>query len=73
MLLFLTAAGDVLVDMLAEMADRVADHSRAHSLNAVTTTSPATTADPALASIENRLFRCFDDFEPAHRQLTSRF
>ncbi|KAH8020279.1 hypothetical protein HPB51_025799 [Rhipicephalus microplus] len=66
----LVAAGDVPVDTLAEMADRVADYSRAHSLNAVTTPPPATAADPALASIENRLdalVRRLDDFVPAHR------
>ncbi|KAH8008709.1 hypothetical protein HPB51_003356 [Rhipicephalus microplus] len=51
----LVAAGDVPVDTLAEMADRVADYSQAHSLNAVTTPPPATAADPALASIKNRL------------------
>ncbi|KAH8009984.1 hypothetical protein HPB51_023439 [Rhipicephalus microplus] len=61
----LVAAGDVPLDTLAEMADRVADYSRAHSLNAVTTPPPATAADPALESIENRLdalVRCLDDF-----------
>ncbi|KAH6923043.1 hypothetical protein HPB50_020767 [Hyalomma asiaticum] len=61
---------DVPVDTLAEMADRVADYSQEHSLNAVTTPPPSTAADPALASIENRLdalVRCFDDFVPAHR------
>ncbi|KAH8023714.1 hypothetical protein HPB51_015254 [Rhipicephalus microplus] len=47
-------AADVPVDTLAEMADRVADYSRAHSLHAVTTLPPATAADPALASTENR-------------------
>ncbi|KAL1475369.1 hypothetical protein MTO96_037333 [Rhipicephalus appendiculatus] len=58
------------------MADRVADYSRAHSLNAVTTPPPATAADPALASIENRLdalVRRLDDFVPAHRRTSSRF
>ncbi|KAH8025793.1 hypothetical protein HPB51_012115 [Rhipicephalus microplus] len=72
----LVAAGDVPVDTLAEMADRVADYSRAHSLNAVTTPPPATAADPALASIENRLdalLRRLDDFVPAHRRPSSRF
>ncbi|KAH7963965.1 hypothetical protein HPB51_027795 [Rhipicephalus microplus] len=67
----LVAAGDTL----AEMADRVADYSRAHSLNAVTTPPPATAADPALASIENRLdalVRRLDDFVPAHRRPSSR-
>ncbi|KAH8025481.1 hypothetical protein HPB51_008396 [Rhipicephalus microplus] len=67
----LVAAGDVPLDTLAEMADRVADYSRAHSLNAVTTPPPATAAEPALASIENRLdalVRRLDDFVPAHRQ-----
>ncbi|KAH7947971.1 hypothetical protein HPB52_017296 [Rhipicephalus sanguineus] len=62
----LVAAGDVPVDTLAEMADRVADYSRAHSLNAVTTPPPATAADPALASIENRLdalVRRLDDLQ----------
>ncbi|KAH8034500.1 hypothetical protein HPB51_025162 [Rhipicephalus microplus] len=65
----LVAAGDVPLDTLAEMADRVADYSRAHSLNVVTTTPPATAADPALASIENHLdalVRRLDDFVPAH-------
>ncbi|KAH6920021.1 hypothetical protein HPB50_028994 [Hyalomma asiaticum] len=42
--------GDVPEDTLAEISDREADYSLAHSLNAVTTA-----ADPALASIENRL------------------
>ncbi|KAH8008680.1 hypothetical protein HPB51_000710 [Rhipicephalus microplus] len=72
----LVAAGDVPLDTLAEMADRVADYSRAHSLNAVTTPPPATAADPALASIENRLdalVRRLDDFVPAHRRASSRF
>ncbi|KAH7947467.1 hypothetical protein HPB52_012196 [Rhipicephalus sanguineus] len=72
----LVAAGDVPVDTLAEMADRVADYSRAHSLNAVTTPPPATAADPALASIENRLdalVRRLDGFVPAHRRPSSRF
>ncbi|KAH8024200.1 hypothetical protein HPB51_022261 [Rhipicephalus microplus] len=72
----LVAAGDVPVDTLAEMADRVADFSRAHSLNAVTTLPPATAADPALASIENRLdalVRRLDDFVPAHRRPSSTF
>ncbi|KAH8023893.1 hypothetical protein HPB51_018874 [Rhipicephalus microplus] len=70
------AAGDVPVDTLAEMGDRVANYSRAHSLNAVTTPPPATAADPALASIENRLdalVRHLDDFVPAHRRPSSRF
>ncbi|KAH7969766.1 hypothetical protein HPB52_021734 [Rhipicephalus sanguineus] len=72
----LVTAGDVPVDTLAEIADRVADYSRAHSLNAVTTPPPATAADPALASIENRLdalVRRLDDFVPAHRRPSSRF
>ncbi|KAH8037723.1 hypothetical protein HPB51_016271 [Rhipicephalus microplus] len=72
----LVAAGDVLVDTLAEMADRLADYSRAHSLNAVTTPPPATAADPALTRIENRLgalVRQLDDFVPAHRRSSSRF
>ncbi|KAH8027785.1 hypothetical protein HPB51_009667 [Rhipicephalus microplus] len=72
----LVAAGDVPVDTLAEMADRVADYSWAHSLNAVTTLPPATAAHPALASIENRLdalVRRLDDFVPAHRRPSSRF
>ncbi|KAH8022158.1 hypothetical protein HPB51_022291 [Rhipicephalus microplus] len=72
----LVAAGDVPVDTLAEMADRVADYSRAHSLNAVTTPPPATAADPALASIENRLdalVRRLDDLVNAHRRPSSRF
>lgn len=72
----LVAAGDVPVDTLAEMADRVADYSRAHSLNAMTTSPPATAADPALASIDNRLdaiVRRLDDFVPAHRRSASRF
>ncbi|KAH7935192.1 hypothetical protein HPB52_004780 [Rhipicephalus sanguineus] len=72
----LVAAGDVPVDTLAEMADRVADYSRAHSLNAVTAPPPATAADPALASIENRLdalVRRLDGFVPAHRRPSSRF
>ncbi|KAH7972089.1 hypothetical protein HPB52_006335 [Rhipicephalus sanguineus] len=71
----LVAAGDVPVDTLAEMADRVADYSRAHSLNTVTTPPPATAADPALASIEDRLdalVRRLDDFLPAHRRPSSR-
>ncbi|KAH7969368.1 hypothetical protein HPB52_017302 [Rhipicephalus sanguineus] len=58
------------------MADRVADYSRAHSLNAVTAPPPATAADPALASIENRLdalVRRLDGFVPAHRRPSSRF
>ncbi|KAH7934546.1 hypothetical protein HPB51_029088 [Rhipicephalus microplus] len=70
------AAGDVPLDTLAEMADRVADYSRAHSLNAVTTPPPASAADPALASIENRLdtlVRRLDDFVPAHRRPSSRW
>ncbi|KAL1424969.1 hypothetical protein MTO96_019620 [Rhipicephalus appendiculatus] len=70
------AAGAVPVDTLAEMANRVADYSRAHSLNAVTTPPPATAADPALASIENRLdalVRRLDDFVPAHRRPSSKF
>ncbi|KAH8030544.1 hypothetical protein HPB51_008573 [Rhipicephalus microplus] len=57
------------------MADRVADYSRAHSLNTVTTPPPATAADPALASIENRLHalvRRLDDFVPAHRRPSPR-
>ncbi|KAH6920077.1 hypothetical protein HPB50_028932 [Hyalomma asiaticum] len=61
--------GDVPVDTLAEMADRVADYSGAHSLNAVTS-PPATAAYPALASIEKHLdalIRILDDFVPAHR------
>ncbi|KAL1479443.1 hypothetical protein MTO96_051834 [Rhipicephalus appendiculatus] len=37
------------------MADRVADYSQPHSLNAVTTPPSDTAADPALASIENCL------------------
>ncbi|KAH8024448.1 hypothetical protein HPB51_023958 [Rhipicephalus microplus] len=72
----LVAAGDVPLDTLAEMADRVADYSQAHNLNAVTTPPPATAADPALASIENRLdalVRRLDDFVPAHRRPSSRF
>ncbi|KAH7938820.1 hypothetical protein HPB52_000763 [Rhipicephalus sanguineus] len=72
----LVAAGDVPVDTLAEMADRVADYSRAHSLNAVTTPPPAPAADPALASIENRLdalVRRLDGFVPAHRRPSSKF
>ncbi|KAH8009126.1 hypothetical protein HPB51_010916 [Rhipicephalus microplus] len=72
----LVATGDVPVDTLAEMADRVADYSRAHSLNAVTTPPPATAADPALASIENHLdalLRRLDDFVPGHRRPSSRF
>ncbi|KAH8033759.1 hypothetical protein HPB51_015791 [Rhipicephalus microplus] len=72
----LVAAGDVPVDTLTEMADRVADYSRAHSLNAITTPPPATAADPALASIENRLdalVRRLDDFVPAHRRPSFRF
>ncbi|KAH7955324.1 hypothetical protein HPB52_000284 [Rhipicephalus sanguineus] len=58
------------------MADRVADYSRAHCLNAVTAPPPATAADPALASIENRLdalVRRLDGFVPAHRRPSSRF
>ncbi|KAH7963732.1 hypothetical protein HPB52_022470 [Rhipicephalus sanguineus] len=47
--------GDVPVDTLAEMADPVADYSRTYSLNAFTTPPPATAADPALGSTENRL------------------
>ncbi|KAH6922421.1 hypothetical protein HPB50_013568 [Hyalomma asiaticum] len=50
---------DVLVDTLTEMADRVANYSRAHSLNAVTTSPPAAAADPALASIDNPLDALF--------------
>ncbi|KAH8022355.1 hypothetical protein HPB51_023426 [Rhipicephalus microplus] len=76
MVAILADAGDVPVDTLAEMADRVADYLRAHSLSAVTTPLPATAADPALASIENRLdalVRRLDDFVRAHRQLSSRF
>ncbi|KAH8025158.1 hypothetical protein HPB51_004000 [Rhipicephalus microplus] len=72
----LAAAGDVPVDTLAEMADRVADYSRAHSLNDVTTLPLVTTADRALASIENRLdafVRRLDHFVPAHRRPSSRF
>ncbi|KAH8039481.1 hypothetical protein HPB51_007383 [Rhipicephalus microplus] len=72
----LVAAGDVPLDTLAEMADRVADYSRAHSLNAVTTPLPATAADLALASIENRLdalVRRLDDFAPTHRRPSSSF
>ncbi|KAH6938376.1 hypothetical protein HPB50_008997 [Hyalomma asiaticum] len=72
----LVAAGDIPVDTLAEMADRVADYSRAHSLNAVTAWPPATAADPALVSIENRLdapVRRLDDFAPAHRRSASMF
>ncbi|KAH8037838.1 hypothetical protein HPB51_017338 [Rhipicephalus microplus] len=71
---FLVAAGDVPLDTPAEMADRVADYSLAHSLNAVTTPPPAIAADPALASIENRLdalVRHLDDFVPAHRRPSS--
>ncbi|KAH8041552.1 hypothetical protein HPB51_016997 [Rhipicephalus microplus] len=71
----LVAAGDVPLDTLAEMADRVAEYSRAHSLNAVTTPPPAAAAYPALASIENRLdalVRRLDDFVPAHRRPSSR-
>ncbi|KAH8020302.1 hypothetical protein HPB51_000272 [Rhipicephalus microplus] len=72
----LVAAGDVPVDTLAEMADRVADYSRAHSLNAVTIPTPTAAADPALASIKNRLdafVRHLDDFVPAHRRPSSNF
>ncbi|KAH8034914.1 hypothetical protein HPB51_003201 [Rhipicephalus microplus] len=72
----LAATGDVPVDTLAEMADRVADYSRPHSLNAVTTPPPATAADPALSSIQNRLdafVRHLDGFVPAHHRLSSRF
>ncbi|KAH8031223.1 hypothetical protein HPB51_014059 [Rhipicephalus microplus] len=72
----LVAAGDVPLDTLTEMADRVADYSRAHSLNAVSTPPPATAAYPALASTENRLdalVRRLDDFVPAHRLPSSRF
>ncbi|KAH8025862.1 hypothetical protein HPB51_013461 [Rhipicephalus microplus] len=68
-------AADVPLDTLAEMADQVADYSRAHSLNAVTTPPPATPADPVLASIENRLdalVRRLDDFVPAHHRPSSR-
>ncbi|KAH8010005.1 hypothetical protein HPB51_024355 [Rhipicephalus microplus] len=75
MVLVLVAAGDVPLDTLAEMADRVADYSRAHSLNAVTTPPLATAADPALASIENHLdalVRHLDDFVPAHHRPSSR-
>ncbi|XP_075743699.1 uncharacterized protein LOC142802193 isoform X1 [Rhipicephalus microplus] len=72
----LVAAGDFPLETLAEMADHVADYSRTHSLNAVTTPPPATVADPVLASIENRLdalVRHLDDFVPAHRRPSSRF
>ncbi|KAH8031727.1 hypothetical protein HPB51_020701 [Rhipicephalus microplus] len=72
----LVAAGDVPVDTLAEMADRVADYPRAHSLNAITTPASATAADPALASIKNHLdalVRHLIDFVPVHRRLSSRF
>ncbi|KAH6930409.1 hypothetical protein HPB50_013345 [Hyalomma asiaticum] len=61
----LVTAGDVPVDALIEMAERVADYSQAHSFN------PVTTADPALARIENRLdalVRRLDDFLPARRR-----
>ncbi|KAH8020830.1 hypothetical protein HPB51_005197 [Rhipicephalus microplus] len=72
----LVAAGDVPLDTLAKMADRVGDYSQAHSLNPITTPPPATTADPALANIESRLdalVRRLDDFVPAHRRPSSRF
>ncbi|KAH8031204.1 hypothetical protein HPB51_014040 [Rhipicephalus microplus] len=71
----LVAVGGVPLDTLAEMADRVADYSRAHSLNAVTTPPMATAADPVLASIESRLdalVKRLDDFVPAHRRPSSR-
>ncbi|KAL1467582.1 hypothetical protein MTO96_042062 [Rhipicephalus appendiculatus] len=72
----LVAAGDGPVDTLAEMADRVADYWRAHSLNAITTSPPATAADSPLASIEHRLdalVRRLDNLVPAHRRPSSKF
>ncbi|KAM7282952.1 uncharacterized protein ISCGN_000149 [Ixodes scapularis] len=61
----LAAAEDMSLDKLAELADRVADYSRAPGISAVANRTPATTSE------DSRLSRLEDRIEALSRQLAT--